>query len=86
MVYRENSIEMDDLGVPPFWETPILVVLGIRIPVCINIKSEIKPYFWVTPNEIKQNMCFPSDQLQFARRLILNLPLTCLRTGLAANV
>ena len=23
MIYKENPIEMDDLGVPPFMETPI---------------------------------------------------------------
>lgn len=55
--------------------------------ISIDPRKEIESYFWAW-HRTKSNMkiCFPSDQLQFAGSLILNLPLSCLGTGLAANV
>ena len=41
---RENSIEMDDLGVPPFMETPMLVPMPNFEPV-LWMKLEGQPVF-----------------------------------------
>ena len=39
MVYKRNSIKMDDLGVPPLVETPIITVVYMIVDVAIHVDA-----------------------------------------------